>query len=127
MHKGACLCGEVKLQVFGTLEHNDACHCTKCRKWTGHYYAGADIKRSDLKIIGEENITWFNSSSNVRRGFCSKCGSSLFFDPIDNIKHDWIGVSLGVFDSPTESKLRKHIFTADKGDYYDLNDGVHQE
>lgn len=62
-------------------------------------------------------------TENVRRGFCRACGSSLFFDP-DGA--DWIGISMGAFDTPTASKLRMHVFVANKGDYYDITDGLPQ-
>lgn len=59
----------------------------------------------------------------MRRGFCSICGSSLFFDPI---YRDWIGLNMGAFDGPTHTKLALHIFVADKGGYYEIADGVPQ-
>ncbi len=127
MHKGSCLCGSVKFEVNGDLGSNDACHCTQCRKWSGHYSATADVPRSGLTIDGSENICWYHSSEKVRRGFCSVCGASLFFDPIDQSKHDWIGVSLGAFDTPTNTKLAEHIFVAKKGDYYEIIDGLPQK
>ena len=126
MYKGYCLCGAIKFEVAGELGSNDACHCVQCRKWSGHYYTGADILRSNLNIFGSENSTWFHSSKKVRRGFCSKCGSSLFFDPLDQKKHNWIGVSMGAFDTPTNTKLARHIFVAEKGDYYEITDGLPQ-
>ena len=123
MHKGSCLCGAVSFVVEGELPPPDACHCTICRKTSGHYYAGTDVKREALTITGSENVTWFQSSQKVRRGFCSTCGSSLFFDP----PHvDWIGISMGAFEKPTNTKLHIHIFVADKGDYYDIADGLPQ-
>ena len=79
-----------------------------------------------MTIEGSENITWYHSSQKVRRGFCKTCGSSLFFDPLDQDKHDWIGISLGAFDGPTDTKLALHIFVAEKGDYYELEDGLPQ-
>jgi hypothetical protein len=33
---------------------------------------------------------------------------------------------MGAFERPTNTKLRIHIFVADKGDYYDIGDGVPQ-
>lgn len=126
MHRGSCLCGAVTYEVSGSLDKNDACHCTKCRKWSGNYGAGADVPRSALTIFGEDKVTWYPSSEKVRRGFCSICGSSLFFDPLDRAKHDWIGVTLGTIDGPSDTKLKIHIFVADKGDYYDITDGVPQ-
>jgi hypothetical protein len=126
MHRGSCLCGAVVFEVAGTLPPPDACHCSKCRKHSGHYFAATDVPRSALTIHGLENVTWFASSEKVRRGFCATCGSSLFFDPLDRHEHDWIGVAMGAFDRPTDTRLGIHIFVADKGDYYDIADGLPQ-
>lgn len=49
-----------------------------------------------------------------------------FFDPLDKEKHDWIGIHMGVFDTPTKTKLALHIFVAEKGDYYEITDGLPQ-
>lgn len=123
MHKGSCQCGAVEFEVAAELASPDACHCNECRKSTGHYLVSTDVKKNDLKISGEENISWFQSSEKVRRGFCLMCGSTLFFDAIFK---DWIGVSMGAFEQPTDTKLAKHIFTAEKGDYYEITDGLPQ-
>ena len=127
MHKGSCLCGAVRFEVAGALPPPDACHCSKCRKHSGHFFASTDVPRSALTIQGAKHLTWFHSSDKVRRGFCSTCGSSLFFDPLDQIKHPWIGVAMGAFDPPTDTKLAIHVFVADKGDYYDITDGLPQK
>lgn len=76
-----------------------------------------------MTIGGENNVTWYQSSQKARRGFCSICGSSLFWDPVGR---DWIGIAMGAFDEPTGTQLAVHIYTADKGDYYDIADGVEQ-
>lgn len=123
MHKGSCLCEAVRFEVEGDLPQPDACHCTKCRKHSGHYFASTDVKKDALTIHGGENLSWFQSSEKVRRGFCSGCGSSLFFDPPNR---DWIGIAMGAFDKPTKTQLGIHIFVADKGDYYDITDGLPQ-
>ncbi len=123
-HKGSCLCGAVTFEVNGDLAAPSACHCKQCRKHSGHFEASTDIPRAALKVSGEDHVTWFHTAGkNVRRGFCKVCGSSLFWDPIGR---DWTAVSMGVFDTPTHVKVKMHIFTADKGDYYELNDGLPQ-
>jgi hypothetical protein len=33
---------------------------------------------------------------------------------------------MGAFDKPTGTCLEKHIFTADRGDYYEIADGLPQ-
>lgn len=124
---GSCLCGAITFSVKEPLSQSDGCHCSQCRKWSGHYFASADIKRTSLTIEGEDAISWYHSSEKVRRGFCKHCGSSLFFDPINQQKHDWIGVALGAFDDATNCQLSHHIFIEEKGDYYQLNDGVEQK
>lgn len=127
MHKGSCLCGAVTFEVTGRLRPPDACHCTKCRKHSGHVFVSSDVPRESVTIRGSENLAWFRSSEKARRGFCSTCGSSLFWDPIDRTKHDWIGIAMGAFDTPTETKIGVHIFVANKGDYYDIADDVPQK
>jgi hypothetical protein len=122
-YKGSCLCGAVTFEVQGPLPAPTACHCTRCRKHTGHYEASVEIPRSHVTIHGSEHITWHRASEKARRGFCSTCGSSLFWDPTYK---EWTGISMGAFDGPTHVKLAMHIFVADKGDYYDLADGVPQ-
>lgn len=126
MHRGSCLCGAITFKTDVKLNSPDACHCLQCRKWTGHYLVSTDVPLADLEIRGAENLSWFESSEKVRRGFCSTCGASLFFDPLDKKNHDWIGISMGAFDSPTETALALHIFTAEKGDYYEITDSLPQ-
>jgi hypothetical protein len=123
IHRGSCLCGAVRFEVAGELPAPSACHCSMCRKHTGHFEAGTDVPRSAVTIQGEQHVTWYRSSEKVRRGFCATCGSSLFFDPIHA---DWIGIMMGAFDGPTGVRIAQHIFVADKGDYYDIADGVPQ-
>jgi hypothetical protein len=123
MHKGSCLCGAVRFEVAGELKPPDLCHCTQCRKTSGHAFASTDLPRSAVTIHGEENVTWYRSSEKVRRGFCANCGSSLFWDPI---YRDWTAIAMGAFDAPTGTHLEKHIFVADKGDYYEIKDGLPQ-
>src|SRR4051812_42767771 len=122
-HRGSCLCGKVRFEVSCSLPGPDACHCTQCRKHSGHVFVSTDVPRSAVDIQGAESLSWF-PTENVRRGFCSTCGSSLFWDPADQ---DWIGVAMGAFDTPTSTRLRIHVFVADKGDYYDLTDGLPQK
>lgn len=123
MHEGTCLCGAVTFRIEGELPPPDACHCSKCRKHSGHYFASTEVPKERLTIQGADQVGWYRSSAKVRRGFCSVCGSSLFFDPLHR---DWIAIAMGAFDTPTHTHLEMHIFVADKGDYYDIADGLPQ-
>lgn len=118
---GHCLCGQISFR--GTHDAaNDlkACHCSQCRRWSGHVWA-AILPRS-LYIRGEPK--WYRASDIARRGFCANCGSSLFWQRDGS---DIIDVAAGAIDPPTGLQLRGHIFVADKGDYYRIDDGLPQD
>jgi len=123
IHKGSCLCGAVRFEVAGELSPAEACHCTMCRKLSGHYPAWSDVPKDRLTIPETDALRWYQSSEKVRRGFCSVCGAPLFFDAL---RQDWTSVAMGAIDGPTQTHLHRHIFAADKGDYYDITDGLPQ-
>ena len=78
---------------------------------------------SALTIADEHSLAWFQSSEKARRGFCASCGSTLFWAPLHD---DKIAVAMGAFDKPTGTTIGMHIYVADKGDYYDITDGLPQ-
>jgi hypothetical protein len=123
-HSGACLCGAVRYEVNGPLRDVIACHCTQCRKQSGHYYATTSAADETLTVEGGGFVTWYEASENARRGFCSVCGSALFWKPV---ARDVTSILAGSLDKPTGIRMSKHIFCADKGDYYDIGDGLPQE
>jgi hypothetical protein len=98
-----------------------ACHCSQCRKQSGHYFAATAVDNDGLIIEGEGNLTWFDASDNAKRGFCSTCGSILFWK---NHDEDFTSILAGSLDDETGVQLEKHIFVEDKGDYYELDDNL---
>lgn len=122
-HTGSCLCEKVSFKTRGKLRNLLACHCSQCRKQTGFYYAATDVNISDVEIIGENHVTWYKASETAKRGFCSHCGSALFWKANGL---DRISILAGAFDAPTELKIDAHIFCEDKGDFYEITDGLPQ-
>ena len=120
---GGCYCGAVSYEVIGAMRSVAACHCKQCRKQSGHYFAATNAKKSAVTIKGEENITIYRASDMASRHFCSTCGSALFWIADD---HDEMSILAGTLNEPTGLKLDRHIFCADKGDYYELDDGLPQ-
>jgi hypothetical protein len=122
MKTGGCLCGAVRYRVHGPLDQVVACHCSQCRRTSGHYAAATGARREDVTIEGE--VAWFESTPGViRRGFCPVCGSNLFWDRMAAPKLD---IWAGTLDGDTGLRLVEHIFVAEKGDYYAIADGVAQ-
>lgn len=77
--------GLVGISVSIPLPQPTACHCTACRKQTGHYEASIDTPHTALSVSGEEHVRWYQSSEKVRRGFCDTCGSTLSGTPYTKI------------------------------------------
>lgn len=122
-HTGSCLCGAVRIRTAGRLRGVVYCHCSQCRKQTGHFYAATDIADDRLEVIGADNITWYAASDFAKRGFCRTCGSALFWKRNGS---DVTSIMAGLFDSPSGLGGQSHIFVADKGDYYQIADGLPQ-
>ncbi len=123
MRKGSCLCGAVQYEVTGEPQDPSVCHCSQCRKQSGHVWASAYVPDEALKITQDEGLKWYASSDVAKRGFCGTCGAFLFWKKNDE---DTIEFSLGSLDGPTGISLEKHIFVADKGDYYEIPDDLPQ-
>lgn len=123
IHKGSCLCGAVSFELAGEMRPAFACHCTQCRKTSGHYASFTNVPRDKLAFVRDDGLKWFRSSDHARRGFCGNCGSSLFWDLLER---DSISVACGALEAPTGLHQAGHIYVADKGDYYDIADGLPQ-
>jgi hypothetical protein len=116
---GSCLCGAVRYAVNGPLRDVLICHCQFCRRMNTHVGAYAACAVSDLEIVGGRKLRWYRSSPGARRGFCSRCGSALFWEPTP-LTH--ISISAGSLDPPTGLRIKQHIRGAQKGDYYEVPD-----
>lgn len=122
MIEGHCLCGAIRFVVTGTPKGVSICHCGQCRRTSGHLWASAWLPCSEIEITGTPR--WYASSPGAKRGFCPTCGASLFWKANDA---DEISFAMGALNETHDLRLEKHIFTADKGCYYDITDGLPQE
>lgn len=120
-HTGHCLCGAVRIRTSGALREVVACHCSQCRRQTGLYFAATNVRDTDLAIEGEESISWYRSSPIAQRAFCRICGSALFWKADGQ---DDTSIMAGLFDPPTALSIGRHIYCADKGDFYTIPDDV---
>jgi hypothetical protein len=122
-HAGGCLCGGVRYLARGPLRHVIACHCSQCRRPSGHHAAMTSVPTQDLVLISSATLAWYRSSSRAERGFCDVCGGNLFWRPDGENR---TAITAGTLDLPTGLELAEHIFVDDKSDYYVLGDGLPQ-
>ncbi len=117
--KGSCMCKAVRYEVHGPLRDIVACHCTECRKASGHFTAATAVRPEHLNIVEDRGLRWFRSSDIAERGFCHLCGSTLFWKPGSG---DRVSIYAGSIDTKHDLKVVAHIFIEEKGSYYEIGD-----
>lgn len=122
-HTGRCACGAVRYVVEGPLTPVAACHCESCRRQTGSFYMATSAPAQSVHIDGAQHLTQWQATSEAVRRFCRHCGSHLFWQRIGSAELDILAGSL---DPPSEVSLTHHIFVAEKGDFYEIADGLPQ-
>lgn len=120
LHTGQCHCGEVRFRARG-LADIWFCHCRQCRYLTGHYLAACRARREDIEVSGE--IRWASVSENASYGFCAVCCSPVLWS---NKTSEYLSVLPGALDDTAGLTVKGHIFVSEKGDYYEITDGLPQ-
>lgn len=115
--KGKCLCGAVRFEL-GAVSEIDVCHCDTCQAWNGGPFIGADI-RGHVTFQAADTLKWYASSEWAKRGFCTECGTSLFYKL--NEQDDFWSIGAGTLDLPEGLSIVKEIFVDEKPDYYNFS------
>ena len=120
--RGRCHCGAVAFTVRGKLRDVLICHCLDCRRHHGHASAHTRCAGKDLEMEEDRGLKWYDTSETGSRGFCTECGSVMFFR---RKGVDGLAINAGVLDAPTGLRTAAHLFADGKSDYYELGeDGV---
>ena len=85
-----------------------------CRTWAGGPWLAVDCG-TDVSIEGEEHIKIFNSSMWAERGFCSQCGTNLFYRLKGNGQHI---LAAGLFGDDDGFELDHQVFIDEKPSWY---------
>lgn len=113
---GSCHCGRVRVHVPGDVPGVVACHCADCQKLHGNFFALLAAAKGDVRWEGEEHVTWYRSSSENERGFCTHCGSRVAKRPLEGSR---IMISAGLFDRTLPRRVVKNVWEEQKPAWYD--------
>ena len=113
-----CLCGGIKIKILGKLRHVINCHCSQCMKSHGNFSAYTKCSEDNITFLKKRTLKWYNSSNFAMRGFCSRCGASMFYK-IKKSRN--LSIAAGMFNNPTKIKAYSNIFTKGKLDFYKLD------
>ncbi|TAA47526.1 GFA family protein [Corallincola spongiicola] len=107
---GQCLCGAIAFEVSSPTKWSAHCHCSRCRQAHGAaFVTWFGVSAQQVKLMHEDNtLRWFDSSENAQRGFCSTCGSTLFFR-----SERWPGelhIALAAMQEPIDRPVSAHVY-----------------
>lgn len=119
---GSCLCGAVRFEVTLPTKWCAHCHCSLCRRAHGAaFVTWFGVERENFSFLeGESTLEWHRSTEEARRGFCSKCGSTMFFE-----SERWPGevhIALVHMDEPIDREPRAHVFFDDHVSWFEFGD-----
>ncbi len=107
VHEGGCFCGAVRYTVHGAPTYSAHCHCRSCQRAIGAGFATwSGVKPENFEVT-KGQITIYESSPGVRRGFCQKCGTSLTYTG-----DDWTDVAVlsATLDDPGVAKPSTNVY-----------------
>ena len=108
--KGHCLCKSIQFKINSECRKSVFCHCKMCQRSNSEFSLYTKVNLKNLIINKKNSLKWYSSSKSYKRGFCLKCGSSLFFQKQVSPSH--IAVITGCLNKsvPTVG----HIYYQDK-------------
>ena len=126
MHRGSCLCGDVKYEIAGELGEFGYCHCKSCQKASGSAHAAnAPVSRDDFHVMsGAASLREFESSPGKIRAFCSRCGSPIY--AYLRATMNVLRIRLGSLDTTFERRPRAHTFVSERASWAPIEDDVPQ-
>jgi hypothetical protein len=103
---GKCLCGAVAFRAEEVETAHHACHCGMCRRWSGgSALFCAAVAR--VTFSGEDKLGRYAGSAWAERGFCTACGTHLFYFLRPTATY---AMCVGAFDDQAPFHLVREIF-----------------
>ena len=110
---GHCLCGAVRFKAIPEKQEMGVCHCAMCRRWTGGTFMAVGCSQVDVEDDTEIGV--YTSSDWGERGFCRKCGTTLFWRMRDG---SHVSVAAQAFDDPGVFRFTSEIFVDEQPKNY---------
>jgi len=121
---GGCLCGAVRFEVTPPTKWCAHCHCSLCRRAHGAaFVTWFGVEKANFELVsGGGEISWYRSTPEARRGFCTNCGSTLFFE--GERWSDEVHIALAAMDVAIDRSPQAHVFYDAHVDWVELGDDL---
>lgn len=94
---GGCQCGAVRFRISGPLGRASICHCRMCQKQFGSFFSALVTAPETGIEWTRESPSYFQSSVNIDRGFCARCGTPLTYRHPGGLE-----IAIGAFDDRSD-------------------------
>lgn len=123
-HTGRCGCGNVGYTVTGPLRDIYHCHCERCRRFSGHHVASTAAPTADIAVDDPEgSLRWYSPHPDVAYGFCSTCGSSMFWRDLTKVISE-TSIMAGTLDDTDGLTVAAAWWSHDARSYHRLQPGL---
>jgi len=82
--EGGCLCGTVRYRITGDPRSSSVCFCRSCRLASGAPSVAWFVVDIGQFTLVNGSLTTFQSSAQVTRSFCARCGTPLAYQHRDD-------------------------------------------
>ncbi|MFA3792701.1 GFA family protein [Aliiglaciecola sp. SL4] len=110
----SCLCKAVTITAREINPKFTVCHCDSCRGWGGGPFFAVQCGQN-VSIDGEDKVKMYASSPWASRGFCSECGTHLFFKFKQSGDYN---MPIGIFEKLDGLVMDMQYFSDQRPDYY---------
>ncbi len=111
---GSCLCGAVRFTAVPERPKFNVCHCGMCRRWTGGPFFGVHCG-TDVRFENEDQVGVIQTSEWAERGFCTSCGSALFYRLREAGTYE---IAMGTLDGAEAFDFGLQVFVDKKPENY---------
>ena len=121
---GGCLCGARRVEVTPLTKWCAHCHCSLCRRAHGAAFVtwfGVESSRFEI-MNGADRVTWYRSTPEASRGFCDRCGSTMFFR--SDRWADETHIALANMEGSIDREPTAHVFYDAHVDWIELGDDL---
>jgi hypothetical protein len=120
--KGGCLCGSIRYEIRGPARRTTNCHCHQCRRSSGApFVTWLEFQPSDFRILSG-TPSGYESSPQVTRQFCGKCGTQLTYQHAEDA--DTIDVTACSLDELDSVSPDDHVWCDRMAPWVKIADGL---
>jgi hypothetical protein len=119
MHRGHCLCAQLRFEARGEPNWVVYCHCASCRRQTASpVTCFVNYRLDHVRFSGEPGR--YESSPGVTRSHCARCGTPIGYETAR--RPGEIDLYVNAFDQPELFAPQAHVHFAEHLPWFDTRD-----